>query len=197
MWKLIAAATVILLGVSLPLDSWQVTGVLTVIVFIAHSLAEISLRYVLRRLALFLPMLLMLSASIPLVAGFERGIEVMLLILLRGTLAFLAGLWLIQVLPFPELIRCLARLRVPQAMLASLWLMHRYMLTLWEELNRMRQARRARRFTPPRWRSEWIDAAQLIGMLVIRGFDRADRVHAAMKARGWNGRIPGNTDDVV
>jgi cobalt/nickel transport system permease protein len=52
----------------------------------------------------------------------------------------------------------------------------------------MTQARRSRTFR----RSgllDWIMGTGLIGMLLVRSFERGERVHSAMLARGWDGTI--------
>ena len=56
------------------------------------------------------------------------------------------------------------------------------------ELDRMATARRARTFNR-RDSLAWSLLTGLIGMLFLRTFERAERVHGAMLARGWDGAI--------
>ena len=72
--------------------------------FVGHTLAHVPLKYLLRRLALFLPVVIMISLSIPISQGFQAGWEKMAAILFRSTLAFVAILWLISVMPFEQLL---------------------------------------------------------------------------------------------
>jgi cobalt/nickel transport system permease protein len=67
--------------------------------------------------------------------------------------------------------------------------MYRYIFVLWDELDKMRVARRARSFGQTGLWFRWKTSAQLIGMLMIRAMSRAERVHGAMCARGWDGRV--------
>ena len=187
--KLLAALAVILAGALLPPEHWPLHGVLLVVTFIAQTLACIPLSYLARRLALFLPIVLLLSLSFPLAQGFERGWSIAAAVLLRTTLAFMAALWLINVLPFDRMLITLRRLRVPDVLVAMLAFMHRYLFVLWDELDRMRTARRARTFHSPGLRRQWTGSIQLVAMLLIRAMDRAHRVHAAMCARGWTGHL--------
>jgi len=53
----------------------------------------------------------------------------------------------------------------------------------------MRTARQARTFGSPGLAFRWRIATQLIGMLLVRAMSRAERVHGAMCARGWDGRV--------
>lgn len=187
--KLVLTAAAVVAGALIPPEFWPAHGVLIVLVFVGQTLAGIPLRYLLRRLALFLPVVLLLSISFPLAQGFQQGWGIATAILLRTTLAFMAALWLVNVLPFDRMLITMRRLWVPELLIAMLAFMHRYVFVLWDELDRMRTARRARSFGPVGWRSRWRTSAQLIGMLLIRALGRAERVHGAMCARGWDGRL--------
>lgn len=188
--KLGLAAGVILAGVTIPATSWPALGVLGCLVFAAHSFAATPLRYLIRRVLLFLPWIGSMAVSLPLSQGLERGWELMLTIFLRGMLAFTASLWLMQVLPFPQLLRTLRRLHVPLVLVAILAFMERYIFVVWEELDTLRTAWRARSFGPTGLWFRWHTLAQLLGQLLIRSLTRAERIHRAMLARGWTGAMP-------
>jgi cobalt/nickel transport system permease protein len=66
---------------------------------------------------------------------------------------------------------------------------------LWDELRRLRSARDARDFGGGSTVREWTINAQLIGMLLLRAMERAERTHRAMLARGWDGSIRSLGDD--
>ena len=66
--------------------------------------------------------------------------------------------------------------------------MHRYLYVLTDELDRMLKARRSRDL-PPLGAARLGPADGLIGILFLRAFERGERVHAAMLARGWDGTI--------
>jgi cobalt/nickel transport system permease protein len=71
-------------------------------------------------------------------------------------------------------------------MVSTLQFMERQIQILGDELGRMVQARRSRTFR----RSGRLDfglLTGLIGMLFLRSFERGERIHAAMLARGWDG----------
>ncbi len=187
--KLLLTAGVILAGLCVPAENWPLLGVLIVLVFVGQSLARIPLSLIAGRLAVFLPAVLMLSFSFPLAAGFREGWDLMVLVFLRSTLAFLSVLWLVNVLPFDQLLVKLRRSWVPDILIAMLAFMHRYLFLLWGELERMRGARRARNFAAGGVWLRWKTSAQMIGMLLIRGMSRGERVHGAMLARGWDGRV--------
>ena len=188
--KLWFSVTVVLVACSLSWDAWPAAGALTAIILAALACARIRLAVLLRRLALFLPIMSLVALSIPLSQGFHpTWIKIAATVLLRGVVSFLSGLWLIQVLPFDNLLLTMRTLRIPAVVVACLAMMHRYLFVLWEETERIRTARRARRLGHVSRIADWTSAIGLIGTLVIRSLDRGQRIHRAMLARGWDGHL--------
>ena len=187
--KLALAAGLIVTTTSLSVEAWPLQGLLACLVFIGLTLANVPVSYLFRRLALFLPMLILLTISLPASQGFSSGWELMFRILIRSSVAFLTMMWLINVMPFEQLLTTLRRLKVPDVLLATLSFMYRYVYVLWDELDKMSTARRAREFSNKRGWRYWKTSAQLLGMLLIRSMQRAERVHGAMLARGWDGQV--------
>lgn len=171
------------------LNLWPVYGCLASVIFLALSLAQIPVRYLLVRLLFFFPMMGMLSIAIPASNYFASGWDFAALLLLRGTLSFLAVVWLVNVTPFDKLLASVRGLGVPRLLVAMLAFMYRYSFVVFDELQRMRAARKARSFGEAGLGTTWKSHAQLIGMLLIRSMDRAERVHGAMLSRGWDGEI--------
>ncbi|HEV8069449.1 MAG TPA: energy-coupling factor transporter transmembrane component T [Planctomycetaceae bacterium] len=183
------SVTAITVGMLLPPTHWPSHGALLCVLFAALSLARVPFRVVAGRLAIFLAFALLFAASVPLSQGFRGGWEIAQGILLRGTESFLSGLWLISVVPFERLLATLRRLHVPAILLAILAFMYRFLFVLWDELDTMRAARRARTFDRAGLMFRWRNAAQMIGMLMIRSLGRSERVYGAMCARGWDGTL--------
>jgi cobalt/nickel transport system permease protein len=122
-------------------------------------------------------------------ARFRYGLWVVAAsILIKNSLALLIMLVLAATTPFHKLLSALRKLRVPPVLVATLQFMDRYRHVLMDELERMSIARRARTFD--RGGSlAWSLLTGLVGMLFLRTFERAERVHGAMVARGWTGVI--------
>lgn len=187
--KLLLALSVIVAGVAIPVSYWPAYGVLACLVFAGHSIAGIPLGYIVRRVLLFLPFIGAMAISLPLSQGFDRGWDLMLTILFRGLLAFLVSLWLINVMPFEQLLVTLRRLKVPAVIVAILAFMYRYVFVVWDELDSLRLAWRTRSFGRSSLWFRWKTLAGLLGMLLIRSLNRAERIHGAMQARGWDGEV--------
>jgi cobalt/nickel transport system permease protein len=186
--RLVAAIGMILSATCVPFTHPPLVGIVACVIFFAHTLARIPLAYVVRRLLLFWPPLFLMAISLPLSQAGQKGWPLFVTILVRGTLSFSTALWLVNVMPFDQLLATLRRLRVPDVLLAILSLMYRFLFVLWDELDRMRTARASRLFRKPSLLATWRSAAHLVGRLLIRALDRADRIHGAMLARGWDGR---------
>ncbi|MCS7023195.1 MAG: energy-coupling factor transporter transmembrane protein EcfT [Bryobacteraceae bacterium] len=88
-----------------------------------------------------------------------------------------------------ELLWALRRLRAPESVNLILAMMHRYAGIVAEEYRRMELARECRTVRPLGKQRYRILGRQL-GALLLRSWDRAERVHAAMLSRGFTGEWP-------
>jgi cobalt/nickel transport system permease protein len=112
------------------------------------------------------------------------GGETALRVLVRSNLSLAAMIILSSTTPFSEILELLRRLRMPALFVTTLSLLYRYMFVLVDQGERMMRARRSRTFGPRR-RLAWRSGAGVVGQLFIRSTERAERVYAAMSARGW------------
>jgi cobalt/nickel transport system permease protein len=119
----------------------------------------------------------------------EDGVVLAVGIVAKATLAVLATGVLAATTPAPELIAGLERLRVPPTFTAIGALAVRYLQVVLDELRRLNAARVARGHDA-RWLWQARAVAQSSGTLAIRCLNRGERVHGAMLARGWDGRMP-------
>jgi cobalt/nickel transport system permease protein len=83
----------------------------------------------------------------------------------------------------------LGRLRVPDKLVHLFLFTVRYVDVLDAEFLRLRQAMRARAFVPGSNAHSWRSLGWLIGMLLVRSLERSQRILAAMKCRGFDGRL--------
>lgn len=89
----------------------------------------------------------------------------------------------------PALLNALVALKVPPLLVAILASMYRYINVLIGEFNAMRRAATSRNLTGNNpWQRQVI--GNMMGSLFIRTYDRGDRVHQAMLARGYQGIPP-------
>jgi cobalt/nickel transport system permease protein len=119
----------------------------------------------------------------------EDGLWLAFGILAKATLAVLATGVLAWTTPAPEILRGAERLGVPRTPIAIAGFALRYLQVLLEELRRVRLAR-VQRGDDPRWAWQARGSGRAVGALVVRTFERGERVHVAMLARGYDGRMP-------
>jgi cobalt/nickel transport system permease protein len=84
----------------------------------------------------------------------------------------------------------LAGLRLPARLVALLVATARYVDLIGQEAARLRAAIRARGFRARTDLHTLRSYGNLVGMLLVRSLDRADRVEDAMRARGFSGHLP-------
>lgn len=114
-------------------------------------------------------------------------------IVARMWMAVQAAILLTATTRFPDLLWALGALRVPLTLVAIIGFMYRYLFVLADEALRMLRARAARsawlgggRRPSVRWQGKI--AGSMIGSLFLRAIERSERVYAAMRARGYDGR---------
>jgi cobalt/nickel transport system permease protein len=161
------------------------------------ALGDVPLRPLLLRLAVASPLALGVAALEPLldrdpvalgplvVAG---GWIAFASILARFALALGAALLLVATTGFDEVCAALGRLGAPRALVSQLLLTYRYLFVLAGEAARMVRAHALR--APGASRPPLRSAGPLLGQLLLRSLDRAQRIHAAMACRGFDGVLP-------
>jgi len=110
-------------------------------------------------------------------------------IVLRTALTVGAALTLTALTGFPAICRALERLGMPRAFAMQLLFLYRYLFVLSEEVGRASRARELRSFG--RNGDGLKSYASLLGHLLLRTWQRAERMHMAMLARGFSGVLPG------
>jgi len=108
-------------------------------------------------------------------------------ILLRFTLTISIALILVATTSFHGICFALERFRAPRVFVLQLLFLYRYLFVLVDQAIRLVRARALRSF---RGRGLGIRTfGPLIGQLLLRTMDRAQRIHLAMLCRGFSGEI--------
>ena len=110
-------------------------------------------------------------------------------IVLRSTLCLINLLILTGTTPFPELLRGLRRLGFPRVLVLNLSFLYRYLFVLTDEAMRMRQARECRRVGRASARAEIAILGSMLGTLLLRSFEHAERMYQAMLSRAYVGEF--------
>jgi cobalt/nickel transport system permease protein len=177
-------------------DRYAVAALLPLALYplVLGALGAVPARTVLRKLALAAPFAALVGLFNPLLdrapmlaigaVEVSAGWVSFASIVLRFALTVGAALVLIAGTGVHALAAALGQLGAPQAFTMQLLFLYRYAFVLGGEAARMNAARTLRSFGRPARLSEY---GPLAGHLLLRAFDRAQRVHQAMSARGFDG----------
>ncbi|WP_319466679.1 cobalt ECF transporter T component CbiQ [uncultured Pseudodesulfovibrio sp.] len=124
----------------------------------------------------------------PLTATHE-GIRLALLITLKTNAIVCAVMTLMGTIPVQDLGPALQQLKMPEKICHILLFTYRYIFVIHQEYTIMRRAMAARGFKPKTDSHTYRSYAWLVGMLLVKSWDRAERVHGAMRCRGFRGRF--------
>lgn len=188
--------TVVYLIVVLSFDRYEIVGLLPLVFFplIVILLADIPAKIILMRLLFIEPFIIgigilnpLFDHSIMTIYGFSfsSGWVTFLSIFIKSGLTVTIALLLIATTGMDKLSHGLRLLKTPKLLVLQLMLTYRYISVLMEELGRLitaysLRAPKQKGINKKAWGS-------LLGQLIFRTFDRADRVYQAMCLRGFKG----------
>ena len=196
--KIVVLLVFVLAVVATPREAFWPFGVYAMIVLTAWRLARISLGWILPRMLIEVPFLV-LAVLLPLTDGGERTQVAGLSLSTTGLYAAWEssskarwGCRIVDVGSDHAGARVAPRTvpaGVPALVTSVLVLMVRYIDVLGAEVSRMRMARLSRRL--PTHPSPGRAIAKSVGTLFLRSYERGERVYLAMLSRGYDGAVPG------
>ena len=161
-----------------PRTEWMFFAVAGGVLLLIAVFARLPLLKILGRVMIFEPFV----AGIALLSLFQPGGgQVFAGLLLKSTLCLLAMIIITATTSFVELSGALRRWHVPGLMVTTLGLTYRYLFLLVDEQRRLQRARASRTYSR---RRDWQSVSGIIAQLFVRSLGRAERVYAAMCARG-------------
>ncbi len=179
--KILAAVGIVLTVIAIPMHFFWLFIVIVIGLVALALMSKIPMLFLLKRLLLLEPFVV----CIAILALFqENGVIVFASIVIRSTLSLLTILLLTNTTPFAEVLQVLRKYHFSPLFVTVLALMYRYLFVLVDELERMQRARASRLFRRNHLQS-WKMLSTIIGQLFIRSSERAERIYAAMCARGW------------
>ena len=197
--KIVGLLLFVIAVVATPRETlWPYAGY-AVVVLVVWRLARIPLRWVLPRMLIEAPFVV-LALLLPFTEGGDRvqvaglslstaGLYAAWGIVAKGTLGVAAALAVAATTSSAQLPAALSRLGAPAVVTSVLVLMIRYIDVLAAEAGRMRIARISRGDSP-RALHQAGAIARGIGALFLRSYERGERVYVAMLSRGFDGRAP-------
>jgi len=163
--------------------------------------ARVSVLDVLRRLALVNTFVVCLWFILPFTSGktvlyslgslavYAEGVHQALLITTKSNAIVLTVMALLGTSSVFSLVHALSHMGVPDKMVHLFFFCFRYIHVIHQEYQRLTKAMKIRGFKPRTDLHTYRAYAYLIGMLLVRSFDRSRRIVAAMRCRGFKGRF--------
>jgi len=169
-----------------------------VVTLALYLLSKLPWRYLAHRLEYPGFFILMLAVILPLTTGatvlFQLGpiairaegcLSVVLIVVRFGCI-LTVGLVCFGTAPFLDAVRALRALGLPALISDMILLAYRYLFEIGTDLMQMRTAMRLRGFRPRRPDTETLNTiGSLVGSLLVRTYERAERVYKAMRLRGY------------
>jgi len=180
-------------------DKYEISRLLPFFLFPAFliGMADLPFAYLLRKLVIVSPFVLFIGIFNPLIdrdiilqigtLQISGGWVSLLSILLRFLLTVGAALLLLATTGFPAICMAIEKLGAPRIFALQLLMLYRYIFILIEEAIRMLRAYALRSFSGRKMRYHIF--RQLLGNLLLRTIDRAQRIHLAMLSRAFTGEI--------
>jgi cobalt/nickel transport system permease protein len=199
-WRL-AGLTLWAVAASL-LATLPAAAVALVAALVLAALARLPARWCLERLGAVALFLAVFTLPLPFLIGGDgpavewgplrltwAGARAALMIGARALTILIVLLALLASGPLDATLKAARSLYVPGVIVHLILLTYRYIFVLAGELGRLRIALRVRGFRKrPTWRA-YRAVGNLAGVLLVRGFERAERVGQAMRCRGFDGQF--------
>jgi cobalt/nickel transport system permease protein len=164
------------------------------------SLAKIPIQRVLHRLLLVNGLIIFLWLVLPFtyrgelwfalgpLVATKEGILCATEITVKSNAILLAMIALLGTIPIFTLGHAINQLSVPDKLVHLLLFTYRYIHVIFQEYRRLINAMKIRGFTPRTNNHTYKTYAYLLGILLVRSYDRAERIHKAMLCRGFSGK---------
>ena len=115
----------------------------------------------------------------------KEGIGYALLITLKSNAIILACIAFLATTPVPKLIYALNRLYLPDKLVHLFFFCYRYIHVIHLEYHKLDHALKIRCFKPKTDFHTYRTYAYLVGILLLRSYDRSNRIYNAMLCRGF------------
>jgi cobalt/nickel transport system permease protein len=197
--KLVTAFVFVVIVASTPREQvWSFAGYAVLLVAVTAT-ARIPGTVVASRMLVELPFV-MFALLMPFLSGgptttwfgltlSQAGLWSAFNVLVKATLGVITSILLAATTDLRAMLAGLQRLRLPGLLVQIMTFMLRYAELVVGELRRMRIARESRGFTARDLRQAPV-VARAAGTMFVRTYERGERVHLAMLARGYTGVMP-------
>lgn len=161
--------------------------------------SKLPIRFILKRVQMVLIFVLPLLIIMPLtvegtelfsvfgISATHEGLRYASLIVIRSMAAVILILTMLGSMRFDTTIKALYTLKVPSPLVQMLMFTYRYIFVIIDEFLSMWRAMSAKGFNPRTNMYGLSIIGNMVGMLIVKSYERGERVYQAMISRGYTG----------
>lgn len=172
----------------LPQGTWVSLIISTSFALIVFAFARLPFTLLFKRFLLVSPFIIIISLTYAVTAS-TAFLEAFLFIFIKALTCVIFMLLLISTTEFNALLKTFRSFGLPESITSILSFFYRYIFVIHDELERMQRALALRLAGNHSRRRLLKITYSLAGMLMLRSFERAERIFFAMKSRGFSGKI--------
>ena len=192
--------TLVYIFITVSFGKYALSGLLIMAVYpvVIFNITKLSFSEALYRLRIVLPLVCIVGIFNPFfdretafVIGkieISRGVLSMLVLMLKAVLTVFAGYILAASTTINSVCYALRLLHVPSVLVTVIMLIYRYITLLLSEAKRVTDSYMLR--APTQKGIAFSAWGPLLGQMLLRSMDRAERVYQSMKLRGFTGEYP-------
>lgn len=184
--KCVCVLLAVIFIAAVPLSGFPILGAVMALLILLWFAAKIPFLYLLRRLAIAAPFVIIISLGA--MWGTGHGGAVIFGRIVKAMLCIMTISLLTSTTPFPKLLEAFRKLWVPNIFIELIAFLYRFTYILIDEFERLEVARKGREFAN-KIGIVWRGRAWMMGTFLIRSIERSERVYQAMLARGYDGNI--------
>ncbi|MDF2678060.1 MAG: cobalt transporter, permease protein CbiQ [Bacillota bacterium] len=201
--KLIVSIFYIIMTVSY--GKYEIFSMMPLLIYLVlvFNLGDIPLKPILKRSLIVLPIVIGLGIFNPILdnkpiyifhsISISRGWVSYLSLIIKSFLSVICALLLISTTSMDKLAKALQQLHIPKIIIMQLLFTYRYIYVLLEEFSNIWTAYSLR--APNQSGIHYKLWGPLLGQVLIRTYDRAERIYSAMKLRGYNTEFNNTEND--
>jgi cobalt/nickel transport system permease protein len=199
--KLIGLLTVTGVALSTPIGLWPVWIACAGVLVAVAAAARLPAAQLWRRARLVLPLVALVAVFVPFVRTgggahalgpltvHDAGLAVFATTTAKALIGTFAAVVLGATTPFPAVLRGLEAMRAPRLLVLIAAFMYRYLGVITADVASMRAGLASRGYRP-RTPLQAAPLGRAATALFLRTYGRGERIHLAMLARGYSGRMP-------
>ena len=172
--KVLGFAAITVVAVST--TAWLTYAACALTLVLVAALARVPPGVLIRRVSIVLLPVLLVALFTPSAAA-------------KALVGALSAVLLGATTSFPDVLHALEKLKVPRVLILIASFMYRYLFVIVGEVTRMRAALLSRGYAP-RHALQARALGRVVTALFLRSYERGERVHLAMLARGYDGTLP-------